>query len=113
MAQLRHDYEKFSERQAEVIVVGPESSEAFRKYWKSNDLPFVGIPDPEHNILRLFGQKTNIFKLGRMPAQMIIDKDGILKYVHYGHDMTDIPENSEIIMLLDLMNAEQVHQIVE
>lgn len=106
MAQLRHEYDKFTERQAEVIVVGPESAEAFRSYFKSNNLPFVGIPDPEHSILRLFGQKTSIFKLGRMPAQMIIDKDGILKYVHYGHDMTDIPQSSEIIELLDQMNGE-------
>lgn len=111
MAQLRHDYDKFTERQAQVVVVGPESAEAFRKYWKNNDLPFVGIPDPELSILRLFGQKTSIFKLGRMPAQMIIDKDGILKYVHYGHDMTDIPKNSEIIELLDQMNAEKDHHI--
>ena len=105
MAQLRHDYEKFVERQAEVIVVGPESAEAFRNYYKSNHLPFVGIPDPQHSILKLFGQQTNIFKLGRMPAHMIIDKDGILKYVHYGHDMTDIPENSEIIRLLDQLKG--------
>ena len=105
MAQLRQDYDKFTQRQAEVIVVGPESAEAFRNYYKSNDLPFIGIPDPDHSILRLFGQKTNIFKLGRMPAQMIIDKNGILMYVHYGHDMTDIPENSEIIALLDQMNG--------
>jgi peroxiredoxin Q/BCP len=105
MAQLRHDYDKFTERLAEVIVVGPESTEAFRDYYMSNDLPFVGIPDPEHSILRLFGQKTNVFKLGRMPAQMIIDKDDVLRYVHYGHDMTDIPENSEIIALLDQMNG--------
>jgi len=111
MAQLRHDYGKFTERQAELIVVGPESADAFRNYYKKNDLPFVGIPDPEHSILRLFGQKTNLFKLGRMPAQMIIDKNGILKYVHYGHDMTDIPENAEIMALLDQINGEQYHPL--
>lgn len=111
MAQLRLDYDKFSERDAEVVVVGPESADAFRKYWERYDFPFIGIPDPELSILKLFGQKTSIFKLGRMPAQMIIDKQGILKYVHYGHDMTDIPKNSEIIDLLDQMNAEQDHQM--
>jgi peroxiredoxin Q/BCP len=36
-----------------------------------------------------------------MPAQMLVDKEGILRYVHYGHSMKDIPENSEILELID------------
>jgi hypothetical protein len=35
-------------------------------------------------------------KLGKLPAQMLIDKSGILKYVHYGKSMADIPDISEI-----------------
>ncbi|MDF2571708.1 MAG: alkyl hydroperoxide reductase/Thiol specific antioxidant/Mal allergen, partial [Sporomusa sp.] len=39
-------------------------------------------------------------KLGRMPAQMLVDKVGILRYIHFGHSMKDIPENSEIFELI-------------
>ena len=73
------------------MVVGPEDAEAFAAYWGKNDLPFVGLPDPEHSVLKLYGQEIKLFKFGRMPAQVLVDKAGIARFVHYGHDMTDIP----------------------
>ena len=103
MAQLRQDYPKFVERQTRIIVVGPENARAFKTYWRENDLPFIGLPDPKASVLKLFGQEVNLFKLGRMPAQVIVDKSGIARFVHYGHDMTDIPSNTEVLGLLDDM----------
>ena len=105
MAQLRQDEEKFSARSTEIIVVGPDSAEAFKKYWSENDLGFIGIPDPDHLILKLFGQEVNLFKLGRMPAQVIVDKKGIARFAHYGHNMSDIPENNEVVSILDQING--------
>ena len=40
-----------------------------------------------------------------MPAQVIVDKEGIARFAHYGHSMSDIPENGEIFALLDQINA--------
>ena len=105
MAQLRQDYAKFEEAEAEIVVVGPENAKAFSKYFKDNDLPFVGLPDPKHTVLKRYGQEVNLFKLGRMPAQVIVDKAGIARYVHYGHAMSDIPENEEILETLRTLNA--------
>ena len=105
MAQLRHDYQEFVNRQAQVIVVGPEDAKAFRAYWQTHDLPFIGLPDPKASVLKLYGQEVNLFKLGRMPAQVIVDKNGVARFVHYGHDMTDIPANAEVFALLDQLNA--------
>lgn len=105
MAQLRQDYQKFLSEEAEIVVVGPENVEAFSKYWQENDLPFVGIPDPTHAILKKYGQEVNLFKLGRMPAQVTIDKNGIARHAHYGHDMTDIPGNEEILGVLKGFNS--------
>ncbi len=98
---MRQDYPLFQERDAIVAAVGPENRETFAKYWKDNDIPFIGIPDPNHKIADLFGQEVSFVKLGRLPAQMIIDKHGILRYVHYGNSMKDIPGNKEILELLD------------
>jgi peroxiredoxin Q/BCP len=100
MAQLRRDYSKFQAHDTEVIAVGPEDAESFKMYWKSHKIPFVGLPDPTHSVLKRYGQEVNLFKLGRMPAQVIIDKQGIARYVHYGHSMSDIPENEEILEIL-------------
>lgn len=101
MAQLRQDKEAFDKRDILVVVVGPEDKERFSEYWKKNNMPFVGIPDKKHKVLKDYGQEVDLFKLGRMPGQMLIDKEGILRYVHYGHSMKDIPDNQEILGLVD------------
>jgi len=105
MAQLRQDHGEFMKRETKVIVVGPENAAAFTKYWRENKLPFIGLPDPSASVLKLYGQEVNLFKLGRMPAQVIIDIAGVARYVHYGHSMSDIPENSELFELLDNING--------
>jgi peroxiredoxin Q/BCP len=90
-----------------VVVVGPEDGSAFADYWHREALPFVGLPDPEHSVLKRYGQEVKLFKLGRMPAQVLIDKSGVVRYVHYGHAMSDIPANSEMLTLLDELNQGQ------
>ncbi len=106
MAQLRQDYDKFIAQDTEIVVVGPDNAAAFLNYWQKNDLSFIGLPDPTHTVLKLYGQEVNLFKFGRMPAQVTIDKKGMARFVHYGHDATDIPKNEEILKLLETMNKE-------
>ncbi len=101
MAQLRRDYQRFEKRKTEIIVIGPDSVQDFQKYWRMENLKFTGLPDPQHRVLKLYGQQVKLFKFGRMPAQMIIDKSGMLRFVHYGHSMSDIPSNKELLDLLD------------
>ena len=101
MAQLRQDYDTFVDKETIILVVGPDNEKKFADYFGKNDLPFYGLPDPKHGVLKLFGQEVKIFKLGRMPAQVLVDKDGVARFVHYGHDMTDIPKNEEMFELID------------
>ena len=104
MAQLRQDYDEFVAQDTQVVVVGPEGAEAFFMYWKQNKLPFIGLPDPTHTVLKRYGQQVNLFKFGRQPAQVTIDRNGQVRFVHYGHDPSDIPPNEEILPLLKAMN---------
>jgi peroxiredoxin Q/BCP len=106
MAQLRQDFSEYEKRRATILVVGPENTAAFSKYWQENSLPFLGLPDPGHIVLKTYGQKINLFKFGRMPAQVLVDMKGIARFVHYGHDMTDIPKNSEMLALIDSLNGD-------
>jgi len=101
MMQLHQDYDKFAEKDTIIVAIGPDKADKFKDYWEENNLDFYGIPDENGSVLKLYGQEVKIFKLGRMPAQMLVDKHGILKYVHYGHSMKDIPENSELLELID------------
>jgi peroxiredoxin Q/BCP len=107
MAQLRQEYDRFVAQDAEIVVIGPDKDRSFADYWQSHDLPFVGLPDPKHHVLRLYGQEVKLFKLGRMPAQVIVDKAGMARYVHYGHSMSDIPPNDELLTLLSELNREK------
>jgi peroxiredoxin len=104
MAQLRQDYDQFVSRDVAVVVVGPEDAKGFSAYWQKESLPFIGLPDPKASVLKLYGQEVNLFKLGRMPAQVLIDKAGVARFVHYGHSMSDIPSNQEILALADEIN---------
>ena len=106
MAQLRQDYQEFVDRQTEVIAIGPEDDKTLSDYWHNEHIPFVGVADPKHVIANLFGQKVNLVKLGRMPALLMIDKDGRIRFRHYGDSMSDIPSNEKILSLLDNLNKE-------
>jgi len=101
MAQLRQEHAQFVARDVEVLVVGPDDAQTFAEYWQGESLPFIGLPDPAHSVLKLYGQEVNLFKLGRMPAQVLIDKAGLARFVHYGHSMADIPANEELLVLVD------------
>src|SRR5512136_1784506 len=105
MAQLRQDFQEFIKRQTKVIVVGPDSPPNFERYWHEHDLPFIGLPDPKATVLKRYGQEVSLFKLGRMPAQVIVDKEGVARFAHYGHSMSDIPKNAEVLALLDQLNV--------
>ena len=108
MAQLRDEYSLFKSQNAEILVVGPEGKAAFASYFEENDLPFVGLPDPSHSVLKLYGQEVKLFKLGRMPAMVILDHAGNVRFVHYGKEMSDIPENQEVLAALEDINQEGV-----
>jgi peroxiredoxin Q/BCP len=107
MAQLRRDYQKFQELDTEIVVVGPEGSQAFESYWSENDLPFIGLPDPGHSVLKLYGQEIKIFKFGRMPAMVVVDKEGMARFVHYGQSMSDIPKNKTVLSTLRRLNPSE------
>jgi peroxiredoxin len=101
MAQLRQNYEQFVERNTAVVVIGPEDAGAFRSYFEKHGLPFIGLPDPTHSVLKRYGQQIKLFKFGRMPAQVLVDRAGVVRFVHYGKNMSDIPPTGEMLGLID------------
>ena len=100
LAQLRQDYQKIIAQDIEILSIGPEKSEVFKEFWQEENLPFTGLPDPKHTVLKRYGQQIKIFQFGRMPAQALVDKEGIVRYVHYAKSMSDIPSNNDVLELL-------------
>jgi len=105
MAQLRLDYEAFRSRGAEILVIGPDGPDAFRRFWEENQIPFVGLADPKHKVANVYRQKVNLAKFGRMPALYLVDREGRIRFEHHGQSMSDIPENADVLKLLDEVNA--------
>jgi peroxiredoxin Q/BCP len=86
--------------------VAPNDAATVRRYWANEHLPFTGLPDPGHVVAYQYKQEVNLLKMGRMPALLMVDKVGCIRYAHYGHSMSDIPDNREILNLLDVLNSE-------
>lgn len=108
MAQLRQDYQMFVDRNTEIITVGPEDAKAFTDWWHEHQMPFIGIPDPKHEISKLYSQQFNLLKGGRLPAMAVIDKEGKIRFMHYADLPSDIPADQDILSLLDNLNKESI-----
>ena len=101
---MREQYGQFVARGVEVIAVGPNPLEIFQQYWHTEQIPFIGLPDPDHGVALLYRQEVNLFKLGRMPLSCIVDAKGYIRYAHYGASMQDIPTNDELLQVIDELN---------
>ena len=53
----------------------------------------------------MYKQEVNLFKLGRMPLNCVVDGKGYIRYVRYGNSMSDIPSNEELLHVIDQLNA--------
>jgi peroxiredoxin Q/BCP len=98
-------YAEFTSRGAEILAVGPDGVDAFKKYWAKENIPYIGLPDPSHLVAGQYRQEVNLFKLGRMPLNCIVDIEGRIRYVHYGSSMADIPDNETFLSVIDQLNA--------
>ncbi len=102
---MKDEYEKFQQRGVEILAIGPNTEAAFQQYWRVENIPFVGLPDPEHRVAVKYRQEVNLFKLGRMPLVCVVDKDGRIRYAHYGASMADIPENETLLNVIDQLTT--------
>ncbi len=62
---MKQDIKQFTDRKIQFAVIAPHGTEKVKTYWEREDLPFVGIPDPDGRLGKLYGQEWNLIKLGR------------------------------------------------
>ena len=102
---MREDYDKFVEECAEILVIGQEGPRRFKGVWDEGQFPFAGFPN-KHTVADLYGQEVKPLKLGRMPAMVVVDKQGVIQFAHFGDNMADIPRNEDVLALLGRLNRE-------
>lgn len=49
-------------------------------------------------------QEIKPSKFGRMPALLIVDMQGIIRYAYYSDSMDDIPKNDELFTIIENLN---------
>lgn len=70
-------------------------------FWHDHQLPFPGLPDVNRSVSKLYKQEVNLFKLGRMPLNTVVDREGVIRFIHYGKSMADIPDNDTLLDVID------------
>jgi peroxiredoxin len=102
---MRDEYDRFANRDVPILAVGPNEDDLFKRYWSTEHIPFIGLPDPDYSVARLYRQQVNLFKLGRLPLNCVIDSKGYVRYAHYGTSMRDISTNDELLHVIDELNG--------
>lgn len=80
VAQLGRMYEQFKEAGTEVIVILGEGLEKSKEYAEGIGLPFPILCDPDRAVYNLY-ELEKYFLLFQRTASLIVDKDGIVRYL--------------------------------
>lgn len=107
MVQMGRDYKEFVNRNAEVVILGPNSPESFQRTWDIEELSMIGLSDPDSSVANSYHQEVKFMRMGRLPALLVLDQKGIIRFLHFGKSMTDIPENSQVFQILDEINIQK------
>ncbi len=89
-----------------ILIVNPDDAGQVAEYWRKEGLPMPGLVDPGHEIANQYGQQVKIFKFGRLPSLLVLDRSGAVRFEHRGDSMTDFVPNKQLIALLDELNRE-------
>jgi peroxiredoxin len=110
LGRLTTDYESFEELGTRIVVFTRHDEERMRKYWEESKFPFGGVSDPAGEIGKLYGQQYKLLKMGLLPAQFVIDRQGKIIFVRYGSSMSDIPDNEDILHVLASVMVHEPHE---
>jgi peroxiredoxin Q/BCP len=101
VGRLAAEYNKFNELNAVLYPITADKLDAAKEFdTKYARGAYPVYYDPTKKVPELLNQQVRIVKFGRMPAMLIVDKKGIVRYAYYSDSMSDIPENEEIFEVL-------------
>lgn len=124
MARIREEINYVTQKGGQVFVVLQSKPESISSLIKQEDFPFTIICDPQGKIFQLYGiepggiikylNPVNLlaaikatirgFRHGKFegretqnPATFVVAADRLIKYAHYGRNISDIPSLKEIL----------------
>jgi thioredoxin-dependent peroxiredoxin len=97
---LRDDYAKFTELNAEVLAIAPETPASADKYLKANPMPYPLLVDEDHAVFDSYDVVSKLASLGQRPALFVVDAQGIVRFNEVGTQQWQIPPNDQVLELL-------------
>jgi len=94
---LAEQYEEFRAAGTEVLAVVNDTVEEARGYFAEHGLPYPCVCDPGHDVYDLYGVTSKVTSLGQRPGLFIVDREGIVRFAHVGHQQWEIPEDDEVL----------------
>ncbi len=106
MARLRREISAFETRQAVILVIDPDRPDQIQEYWEREELPFPGFADADNRVASIFHQKVDIFRNGRLPSVVLVDRDSRIRFRYDAASAPDIPSTETLLVELDRINRE-------
>lgn len=94
-------YEKFRALNTEIVPIlvdKLENAQKMEERYAKKKFPI--LYDESNRVAKSLNQEIKIWRLGRMPGMLIVDKQGIIQYAYYSDSMHDIPKNADVLDLL-------------
>ena len=99
------DLKKFNELNTEIYAILPdtlENAKEFESKFANSEYPIYY--DDKKKVNKMLKQEIKPLKFGRMPALLIIDKQGLIRYAYYSDSMDDIPKNNDLLNIIEELN---------
>ena len=100
---MLHEFEK---RDTKILGVTSQDGEELRKYLTFHDTPGMILNDTDRSVMRLYGLEDDVGPPRGViynPADIIIDAEGIMRFVYVWEDSSDAPSDGELFDVLDGM----------
>jgi peroxiredoxin len=99
MAQLRHDYAKFTALNTEILVMVPNGPKTIDRYIKQTATPYPILSDKGSQVAGSYFQIKK-YLLAGTPSVFLVDQTGRILYAHYAASLTAEPDNQEPLDVL-------------
>ncbi len=107
MEAVRSEWERVAPLARVVAIVGQTGPEV-SDYLSRNPMPFSLLPDPNREVIKLYGvyQRLSLdgFRIA-YPSTMIIDQRGIVRYSYVGGSQFDRPDFNHVITELEKLKV--------
>jgi len=87
-----------------VLGVAAQDREELRKFLQFHELPFTILNDEDRKIVKAYGIEVDLGPPRGVvpnPTDIILDSEGVIRYIYIGDSPDDFPRDEELYGILD------------